>query len=223
MGDRKPVIPGEVIVKGSDYLPGEWTEKRGDEIIAIRYGLVEEINRLIKVIPLSGVYHPRMGNVVIGKVKDLTFNGWLVEIDAAENGFLPVSEVPKYINKNALEEEMDIGDMMIAKINGVHKRGIDLSVRSRNLGKIEEGIIVKINSNKVPRVIGKEGSMVKIIKEQTNTNITVGQNGFIWVRGDNVEDELLAKKAILHISEKSFIDGLTDEVKEWFEKELKKK
>jgi len=219
MSERKAVIPGEVIVKGNDYLPGDWTEKRGDEIVALRYGLVEESNRLIKIIPLSGVYQPRMGNIVIGKVKDITFNGWLVEIDASENGFLSVAEVPRYINKNALEEEMDIGDILTAKIVGINKRGIDLTVKSRNLGKIEDGIIVKVNSNKVPRVIGKEGSMVKIIKEETNTNITVGQNGFIWIKGDRVGDELLAKKAILYIAEKSFIEGLTDEIKEWFKKE----
>ena len=219
MSERKAVIPGEVIVKGNDYLPGDWTEKRGDEIVALRYGLVEESNRLIKIIPLSGVYQPRMGNIVIGKVKDITFNGWLVEIDASENGFLSVAEVPRYINKNALEEEMDIGDILTAKIVGINKRGIDLTVKSRNLGKIEDGIIVKVNSNKVPRVIGKEGSMVKMIKEETNTNITVGQNGFIWIKGDRVGDELLAKKAILYIAEKSFIEGLTDEIKEWFKKE----
>jgi exosome complex component RRP4 len=219
MSERKAVIPGEVIVKGNDYLPGDWTEKSGDEIVALRYGLVEESNRLIKIIPLSGVYQPRMGNIVIGKVKDITFNGWLVEIDASENGFLSVAEVPRYINKNALEEEMDIGDILTAKIVGINKRGIDLTVKSRNLGKIEDGIILKVNSNKVPRVIGKEGSMVKIIKEETNTNITVGQNGFIWIKGDRVEDELLAKKAILYIAEKSFIEGLTDEIKEWFKKE----
>ena len=50
--ERKIVIPGEVIVKGDNYLPGEWTEKRNDEIVAIRYGLADESNRLVKIIPL---------------------------------------------------------------------------------------------------------------------------------------------------------------------------
>ena len=68
MTERKIVVPGEVVAKG-DYLPGEWTEKRGEEIVSIRYGLAEEANRLVKVIPLSGVYIPRRGNVIIGKVE----------------------------------------------------------------------------------------------------------------------------------------------------------
>jgi exosome complex RNA-binding protein Rrp4 len=56
MTDRKIVIPGEVVIKGEGYLPGEGTEKKGNEIVAIKFGLAEESNKLIKVIPLSGVY-----------------------------------------------------------------------------------------------------------------------------------------------------------------------
>ncbi len=71
--------------------------------MAIRFGLAEEYNKLIKVIPLSGVYHPRRGNIVIGKVENLTFNGWVINLGTSDNGFLPVSEVPRYVNKNDLE------------------------------------------------------------------------------------------------------------------------
>jgi len=214
--NRKIVVPGEIIASGEDFLPGEGTEKKQKDIIALKYGLAEENKNLVKVIPLSGVYNPRRGNVVIGKVENVTFNGWVLDINASETGFLSLMEVPRYVNKDNLEEVMDIGDMAVVKIWNINKRGIDLSLKSRGLGKIEKGIIIKVNSNKVPRIIGKEGSMIKIIKEETNCNITVGQNGFIWINGEKIEDELLAKKAILFITEKSFIDGLTDEVKKWF-------
>jgi len=221
MTDRKVVVPGEVIAKGDDYLPGEWTEKVGSEIVAIRYGLAEESNRLVKVIPLSGVYSPRRGNVVIGKVENVTFNGWVIDIGTAEHAFLPLMEVPRFVNKDALEEVMDIGDMAVVKIWNINKRGIDLSLKSRGLGKIDEGLIMQVNPNKVPRVIGKEGSMIKIIKDETGCNITVGQNGYVWIKGESVDQELLAKEAILFVSEKSFIHGLTDELKKWFEEKKK--
>jgi exosome complex component RRP4 len=217
--ERKIVIPGEVIVKGEDYLPGEGTKKRKDEIVAMRFGLAEESNNLIKVISLSGVYQPRRGNVVIGKVENVTFNGWVIDIDAPESAFLSVAEVSRYVKREELEELMDIGDMVVAKIWGINKRGTDLSIKSRGLGKIDEGMIVKINPNKVPRIIGKEGSMINLIKNETGCNITVGQNGLIWIKGDKIDDELLAKRAILFIAEKSFISGLTEEVKKWFEGE----
>lgn len=215
MAERKIVVPGEVIAESS-MLPGEGTEKRGSKIVALRYGLLDESDKLVKIIPLSGVYHPRRGNVVVGKVEDVTFNGWVIEIGSAERAFLPVAEVPRYVNKDGLEEVMKIGDMGVFKVWGVNKRGIDLSIKSRGLGRIDEGIIIKVNPNKVPRVIGKEGSMIKLIKDETGCTITVGQNGFIWIKADKIEKELLAKKAIMFVTEKSFIKGLTDAVTKWF-------
>ncbi len=219
--DRKVVIPGEVIMKGEDYLPGEGTEKRGGEIIAMRYGLAEESKKLVKIIPLSGVYQPRRGNVIIGKVVNITFNGWILNIGASDNAFLSLMEVPRYVNQDGLDEVMDLGDTVVAKIWNINRRGIDLSIKSRGLGRIDEGIIMQINPNKVPRVIGKEGSMIKIIKDETGCNITVGQNGWIWIKGNKVEEELYAKKAILFVTEKSFVSGLTEEVKKWFDGEKK--
>jgi exosome complex component RRP4 len=221
MTDRKVVIPGEIIEKGHDFLPGEGTEKRGDEIVAVRYGLAEESNKLVKVIPLSGTYIPRRGNVVIGKVENLTFNGWVIDMGTAETAFISLMEVPRFVSKDALEEVMDIGDMVVSKIVGVNKRGIDLTIRMRGLGKIEDGMIIKINPNKIPRIIGREGSMIKLIKDETGCEITAGQNGLIWIKGDKVENELHAKKAIEFITEKSFVSGLTDEVKTWFDKNKK--
>lgn len=217
--NRKIVIPGELIAEGNDYLPGEGTEKRGNGIVALKFGLAEESNKLVKVIPLSGVYQPRRGNVVIGEVENLTFNGWVININTAQTAFLPLTEVPRYVSKDALEEVMDIGDMVVAKITGLGKRGIDLTIRIRGLGRLENGMIIKINPNKVPRIIGKEGSMISLIKDETRCRITVGQNGLIWIEGNSIEDELLAKKAILFVSEKSFVSGLTEELKNWLEKE----
>ncbi len=219
MTDRKIVIPGEVIAKGADYLPGEGTEKRKNEIVAINFGLAEESNKLIKVIPLSGGYHPRRGNIVIGKVENITFNGWVIDLGVSNSSFLPISEVPKYVNKNDLEEVLDFGDMVVAQIFEINRRGIDLTIRSRGLGRLDEGIIMETNPNRVPRIIGKEGSMISLIKSKTGCRITVGQNGLIWINGDKIEDELFAKKAILYVAENSFVSGLTDEMNKWFEKE----
>ena len=218
---RKIVIPGEVIAKGEEYLPGEWTEKQDRGIVALRYGLAEESNKLVKVIPLSGVYSARRGNVVIGKVENLNFNGWMLDIGVANSTFLSLAEVPRYVNKADLEEVFCIGDVIVAKIFNMHRKGIDLTVKGRGLGKIEDGLLIRINSNKVPRVIGKEGSMIKLIKDETGCDITVGQNGIIWIKGNNIEAELHAKKAINFVTERSFVEGLTEKLKEWFDEEKK--
>ncbi|HTY44263.1 MAG TPA: KH domain-containing protein, partial [Patescibacteria group bacterium] len=186
---------------------------------SLKFGLAEEANKLIKVISLSGTYQPRRGNVVIGVVENVTFNGWVINIDTAQNAFLPLMETPRFVNKDAMEEVMDIGDIVVAKIWNVSKRGIDLTIKMHGFGKLEKGLIMTINSNKVPRVIGKEGSMIALIKEETGCRITVGQNGIIAIEGENAEKEILAKRAIMFVSEKSFMSGLTEELKKWFDKE----
>lgn len=222
MTERKLVIPGETIAKGKEYLPGEWTEKRNDEIVATKFGVSEEQDRLIRIIPISGPYQPRNGNVVIGQVTGILSSGWFIDIDTPENAFLPVSEFPRYINQGEFAEVLDIGEMVVAKIVNIDKRGIDLTIRAHGLGKVDGGLVIKVNSNKVPRVIGKEGSMINLIKEGTKCDITVGQNGLIWISGESTESELFAKKAIMFITEKFFLEGLTEEVKRWFEKEKDK-
>src|SRR3989339_2132939 len=219
MTERKIVIPGETIATGEDYLPGKGTEKKGNEIVAMVFGLAEEENNLIKVIPLAGKYEPRRGNVIIGRVEMLTHNGWVMDFGNAENAFLSLMEVPRFVDKGALDEVMDIGDMVVVKIYSIKGRSIDVTIKERGLGKIEEGIIFKINPNKVPRVIGKEGSMIKIIKDETNCKITVGQNGIVWIRGENVEDELFSKKAINFVTDRTFISGLTDKVSKFLSEE----
>lgn len=214
---RRIAVPGEMIASGDDYLPGEGTIREGDKIIAQRYGIVEEVGNLVKIIPLSGVFIPRRGNVVIGRVEDVSFNGWMTDINSAASSFLPVADVPRYLDKNNLNEFLDIGEFFSAKIKSVKSRGIDLTLDARGLGLLEGGMIIFINPNKVPRVIGKEGSMIKLIKDKTNCKITVGQNGLVWIKGDNVENELFAKKAILFVAEKSFLSGLTEKVEKFLE------
>jgi len=211
-GGKQIAVPGEIIASGDDYLPGDNTRREGSDIVAQRFGIVEQSGKLVKIIPLSGVFSPRRGNVIIGRISDISFNGWMTDIDTAYSSFLPVAEVPRYLDKNNLSEFLDIGDFFNAKIKSVKQKGIDLTLDGRGLGKLEGGIIIKINPNKVPRVIGKEGSMIKLIKDKTNCRITVGQNGFVWIKADKIEDELFAKKAILFVTEKSFVSGLTEQV-----------
>jgi len=219
--ERKIVIPGEMIIEGEDYLPGNLTEKRDGKVYALRYGIATEQNNLVKVIAISGAYEAQRGNIVIGKVENMVGNGWIIDIGAADNGFLNIMEIPRFVNKDAMDEVLTIGDMVIAKIYAITGRGIDLSLKSRGLGKVVEGTIFHVNSNKVPRIIGKEGSMIKLIKENTGCDVTVGQNGAVLLRAENIDAEVRAKNAILYVEKNSHIEGLTEKVTNWF-KENKK-
>jgi len=212
--ERRLVVPGETIVEGDDYLPGDFTYKENEEIIASRYGLAEVNGRVVKIIPVSGVFEPRRGNNVIGRVEDINFSGWSVNIGGPYSAFLPLAECPRFINKNAIEEFAGVGDLFNAKIWSVKRGSVDLSLKSRGLGKLDGGRTIKINPHKVPRIIGKEGSMINLIKDSTRTEITVGQNGFVWLKGD-LEGERKAEEAINLIVEEAANDGLTEKVEKF--------
>jgi len=214
--ERKIVIPGELVIVGDDYLPGTSTEKKDGGIYSLRFGMATEKDNLVRIIPLSGAYDPKRGNIIIGKVENMVGNGWIIDMGAADNGFLNIMEIPRFVNKDAMDEILTIGDMVIAKIYAITGRGIDLSLKSRGLGKVEEGNIFYVNANKVPRIIGKEGSMIKLIKENTGCDITVGQNGAILLNAEEISAELYAKRAILFVEQNTHVEGLTSKVTDWF-------
>jgi len=212
--ERKLVVPGEIIVSAEDHLPGDFTMNENGQIIANRYGLAETSGKVVRIIPISGVFEPRRGNTVIGRVEDITFNGWIIDIGGPYSSFLPLAECPRFIDRNDIREFADIGDVLNLKIWSVKKGSVDLTLKSRGLGKLENGRIIRINSHKVPRVIGKEGSMINLIKNETGTEITVGQNGYIWIKGE-LEGEKRAEKAIELITQEAGSDGLTEKVEKF--------
>ncbi len=216
---RRAVVPGEVIVSGEDYLPSDGTRREGKDILANRFGLAEEAGKVIKVLAITGAFIPRRNNVVIGRVTNITMNGWLVDIDAANLGFIPIDESPRFINKSEMNQFLNIGDIVSAKIWSITARGIDLSLKGVGLGKLDGGFIFHVIPNRVPRVIGREGSMINLIKEKTGCNIIAGQNGWIWVRGTSLDAQIHARKAIEFVTDKVYVEGLTEKMEDWFEEQ----
>ena len=96
---------------------------------------------------------------------------------------------------------------------------VDLSGKGRGLTKVKGGRIIKVNTHKVPRIIGKKGSMVSMVKQATGCKIIVGQNGLVWISGEP-EMELEALNTIHKIEKESHTRGLTETIKTYLEKKL---
>ncbi len=221
MEGRKIVVPGETIVNGDDFLPGDGARREGKNILASRYGLAETTNKLVRVIPLSGAYVPRRGNVIIGTVSSINFKGWLINYGGSNEGFLNVAEVPRYIGKGELRDCFDFGDVIYSSIWGTDGGNLDLSVKQRGFGRLEGGQLIKVNPNKVPRIIGKEGSMINLIIDATDCDVVVAHNGVVWVASDNMENETKARQIVEFICENSTVSGLTEKVEKFIKEELK--
>src|SRR3989338_5828051 len=212
--DKDIVIPGETLAEGMDYLPGNGTYRKDDKILSMQLGLVYVNNRFVKVIALTGKYTAMEGDLVIGKVYDMTVGAWLIDIGGAYGAALALRETPEFIERGAdLTRYYDFGDVLIAKVVNVIKgKGIDLTVKGPGLRKVIGGRIVDVTPSKVPRIIVKQGRMISMIKERTGCTVVVGQNGKVWIKGENPEDEVKAVEAILKIEQESHTDGLTDKI-----------
>jgi len=84
--------------------------------------------------------------------------------------------------------------------------------------KIEDGIIIEIQPSKVPRIIGKNGSMVSLLRQHTGCWIFVGQNGRVWIRGESENISRLVE-AIRKIEREAHTTGLTDRISKFLEGE----
>ena len=222
--DKEIVVPGDILAEGMDYLPSYGSQREGEQIIAMQVGLASVNGRVIKIIPLSGRYVPRKDDTVIGYVTDSTYSSWFVDVGYAYDGSLSLKEATnEFIERGAsLSNFFRAGDIILTKITNVTKeKSIDLTMKGPGLRKLKTGKIIEITPSKVPRVVGKQGSMISMIKEQTGCSIFAGQNGRIWLRGEDPEKEIMATEAIKFIEQKSHVAGLTDLVKEFLEKRVK--
>ena len=212
---KQLVTPGELLAEG-EYQPGENTYTEAGKIYASRIGLVDLDNRKVNVVALRAFYVPKMGDIVIGSVLEVGFNGWTVDIKAPYSAMLRASDVlsrPFKPQNDELSQVLDAGDLIVAKIAS-YDRAHDpqLTVGEPGLGKITRGQLMRVTPTKIPRVIGRKGSMISMIKQETNCQIILGMNGVILVTGKSPADEELAMSAIKKIEEESHTTGLTDRI-----------
>jgi exosome complex component RRP4 len=214
---KRYVIPGDVIIEGN-YRPLMNVIKKDNFIIATRIGIAESSKDGIKVIPLSGVYIPRVNDIVIGKIIDNSSLSWEVDINAIFSAHLPAQDVfgrdfsPA---KDDMKKRLAPGDLITSRIITFDRtRDPMLTIQEKDLGKISNGEFLKISSTRVPRLIGKRGSMIQTIEQATQTRILIGQNGILVVTGKNNEGISLAFKAIRLVEEEAHTSNLTQRVKD---------
>ena len=209
--DKNLVIPGQILAD-DEYYPGRGTFKENGKVCSSLIGLVSLRNKKIRVIPLKSKYVPKKGDVVIGKIDDVRFSMWDVDINSPYSGILPAFEVFGR-DKKELNKVYDVGDVLFLRVIDVDEvKKAKLGLKGRGLGKFKGGIIVDISPTKVPRLIGKKGSMINMIKNKTNCKIVVGQNGLVWVKG-NEDMEQLTREIIHTIEVEAHTSGLTNKIK----------
>jgi len=135
------------------------------------------------------LYTPKVDDLVIGKI--VSHNALSREVDfySYYSGILTAFDIfgKDYSpSKDELSSKLKTGDLLVGRIVNVNPgRDPLMTINGENLGKIDSGELVKISPTKIPRLIGKDGSMIQTIEAATNATITVGQNGLVVLKCDN--------------------------------------
>ncbi len=200
VAENELVIPGQLLAEDS-RKGGAGTYVRDGKVYASTVGVARFVDGVVKVIPLSGRYKPQRGDKVIGVVSDIKPNVAEVDIGGDITAMIKLSE------KEAATLNLDIGDCVYAEVKSTGIRGTLLS--NEGLKKIPSGILLKINPAKVARLIGRGGSMVKILKKESGCEFWIGSNGFVVVNGPDPASEFAAVSTIRLIEREAHIPGLT--------------
>ncbi len=210
---RKLVLPGETIsVKDKKTGTGVKSDRNG--VYATLFGLLDEKENYVRVIPLAGGYDPKEGDYVIGVVSDAQETFWRLDIASPYSSILPGGEYYRELRGNEkLREILPGGSTVYVRIKEVTRtKGVFTTLKWRGTRVLREGRLLEISPSKIPRVIGKKDSMIKTIKLGSGCDVLAGQNGIVWING-SPRDIAIAAEAVKYIEGHSHQSGLTDYIK----------
>jgi len=219
MASREVVIPGDLLANDPRQA-GQGTYVENGRVYSNFYGLVDRKDR-VRVIPLQGKYIPGRRDLIIGKVSDITNANWIINMNSPYDGLLHVSEVPDRIDNAEMGKYLGMGVTALFMVVDVSpSMKVELTLKERECRSLRTGRLVEIHHTKIPRVIGRSGSMISMIKNELDIEVIVGKNGLIWMDGD--PDRLdIAEKTLKTIEREAHTFGLTDRSKEFILNEKK--
>lgn len=223
--NKELVVPGQMLMSSSSFNAGRGTYEKNKNIYSSVVGFINIKDNRITVNKIKGEYIPTVGDYVIGRIIDMNFSNWFVNIGSAFDAGLQIREASNsYLDteNNDMTYYFNYKEYIQAKIIDITNSGkISLTMKDRNCRKLVGGVITTLDVNKVSRLIGKEGNMINMIKEKTSTDIVACRNGRIWIKG-TAENIKQVKEIIELIEKESYIKGLTDKIKRILSKGGKK-
>ena len=97
-----------------------------------------------------------------------------------------MSLAPWKVEFGAARQHMDIGDIMLARVQEVDEaHNIVLTMKGVGLRRLKEGIMSDISMNHISRLRGENDSTMRELKEVSDCRIIVAENGRVWIDGDS--------------------------------------
>ncbi|MFH0860449.1 MAG: KH domain-containing protein [Candidatus Altiarchaeota archaeon] len=204
INDREIVLPGQFL--GTDIICDDNCIRAAGKFYSTRFGIARVDGKNVSIMPSSGAYVPKVNDVIIGVVKTVLTGRWAIDM----NSPYQCTMFGEAVTRRPLEEDLtrfyNVGDILSGKItsvNEVHESLIEGPF------KLEGGLIVEVNPRRIPRVIGRKRSMLNMIREKTNSRMVVGQNGYVWIKGENAA---YVASVVKKIEAEAQSSGLTDRI-----------
>lgn len=194
-------VPGDILYPEAKRFQGSFIED-GKTIASVICAKYDD-----KIVPLKGKYLPIPQDYVVGVISEQRFSGYTIDLNSPYEGQLSSRES---------REQFQIGDVVSALIQDVDEVNEAMLVEPR---KLYGGRLMEVDSVKIPRIIGRNSSMVTMIEKYAKCKLFVGKNGRIYIKEGNIG---LAAMAILKISKEAHLHGLTDRIAAFLEEESKK-
>lgn len=171
------------------------------EIVAAINGHIEVTDRVVSVKGMLPRYQPEIGDVVVGRVLEVTGNKWMVDVNSTQTAIMLLSNVTEpggMLRRRGRGDELgmrqlfDQEDLVVAEVQRISADGV-VSLHTRAADKY--GLLSGFGT-----LVHVRPSLVKRAKHQFVTlsqhgvQLVVGMNGNIWVSrgmkeaGEGVED-----------------------------------
>lgn len=189
------VCVGDVIDTSNQeaFLRGHGTQVVEGRLVATVCGVVHRINQLVAVRPAAARYVAQVGDVVVGRVTEISGKRWRVDLAGRQQAALMLSAVnlPGGVQRRrTADDELHMrqffaeGDLVSAEVQALqHDGSVALHTRSRRYGKLARGLLVQ-----VPPALVKRQKQHMTTLAGLGVDLVLGVNGLVWVAPARIGD-----------------------------------
>ena len=192
------VVPGDALAAsasgagegaggGASWLRGHGTFVDAGTLTSNLAGRVTRVNRLVSVVPLAARYVGEVGDVVVGRVREVGSKRWRVDVRARQDGVLMLSAVNlqggaqrrrTFEDQLAMRQLLTEEDLVSAEVHAIFADGsLSLHARSLKYGKLENGLFVAV----APGLVRRLKQHFVTLPPPCGVDLVLGLNGYVWI------------------------------------------
>ncbi|XP_038982759.1 exosome complex component RRP4 homolog isoform X2 [Phoenix dactylifera] len=157
-------IADTILVNNEDgILKGHGTSELDGQVVATLCGVVERVNKLVYVRALRARYKPEVGDIIVGRVIEIAFKRWRLEINFSQDAVLMLSS-------------MNLPDGIQRRRTAVDELNMRSIFEENDVICLERGQLLT-----VPAYLVKRRKQHFHHLEQYGVDLILGCNGFVWV------------------------------------------